>query len=252
MHVDQLLSQISTHRARAVGSSQLAEARRNLHYFGYAKVPFVVPSDVKSAVGREALELVERSGVRRELRFAETDNTPRRMRNVRSEAITSGGQVIPTIYASQALLDLLSSVAGEEVILCPYEPERYLITSLENKGDTHGWHWDDYSFALVWVIECPPADDGGFVQCVPNTQWDKSNPQVNRAIVSRPIYSIELQPGDLYMMRTDTTMHRVYPLSKGRRTILNMGYASTADLSKNITHETMDSLWAATAAAGRL
>jgi hypothetical protein len=64
------------------------------------------------------------------------------------------------------------------------------------------------------------------------------------------VYSIELAPGDLYLMRTDTTMHRVYPLRAGRRTILNMGFASTADLQREVSHETMDNLWAATAAAG--
>jgi hypothetical protein len=247
--VDGLLRDLTTHTSNQVGAKVLTEARRHLRYFGYVKVPFIVPDAVKQAIAEEVLRLIEQAGIRRDLRFAETDNTPRRMRNVRNDAITTHGQVIPAVYQSPDLLETLSNVAGEDVLVCPYEPERYLITCLERTGDTHGWHWDDYSVALVWVIECPPVELGGFVQCVPDTSWDKSNPQVYRAIVSGPTYSVELRPGDLYMMRTDTTLHRVHPIEDGRRIILNMGYASRTDLAKSISHETMDSLWASDLAA---
>jgi hypothetical protein len=46
-------------------------------------------------------------------------------------------------------------------------------------------------------------------------------------------------------MRTDTTLHRVYPVTSGRRVIVNMGYAARGDLTKQISHETMDNLWPA-------
>jgi hypothetical protein len=55
---------------------------------------------------------------------------------------------------------------------------------------------------------------------------------------------MELLPGELYLMRTDTTLHRVYPIRAGRRLIVNMAYASRADLTKDVSHETMDTLWA--------
>jgi predicted 2-oxoglutarate/Fe(II)-dependent dioxygenase YbiX len=54
---------------------------------------------------------------------------------------------------------------------------------------------------------------------------------------------LALAPGDLYLMRTDTTLHRVYPITGGRRVIVNMAYAAARDLARPITHETMDSLW---------
>jgi hypothetical protein len=62
----------------------------------------------------------------------------------------------------------------------PYEPEQFVITALDQDGDTHGWHWDDYSFALVWIIDCPPVAYGGFVQCVPHTEWDKNDPRLHK------------------------------------------------------------------------
>ncbi|MBS2965969.1 hypothetical protein KGA66_23185 [Actinocrinis puniceicyclus] len=223
----------------------IAQARKGFAAYGFAKIPFVVPDRLKDAVAREVRAVLDEVGTRRDLRFKATGNTPRRMYNARRDEIAAVSELIPAVYDSPALTALLTEIVGEPVLPCPYEPEQYVATRLENPGDTHGWHWDDYAFALVWVIDSPPADNGGFVQCVPGTTWDKQNPSINRALLSGPTYSFELVPGDLYLMRTDTTLHRVYPVSSGIRTIINMGYASAADLEREISHETMDELWSA-------
>ncbi|MFH8612860.1 ArpA protein [Streptomyces sp. NPDC018029] len=238
-----LVQSLSEHLVKNVEDHLLEGARRDFLQLGFAKLPFLVPDHVKSSVADEIESLVAEHGVRRGMRFKETGGTPRLMRNVRHKEISEHGSVIPAVYASADLLDALGKVAGEPVLTCPYEPERYVITELEQSGDTHGWHWDDYSFALVWVVACPPAEHGGFVQCVPRTYWNKQDPQLHRQFIAQPIHSFELRPGDLYLMRTDTTLHRVYPLSSGRRLIINMGYASQGDLHKQISHETMDGLW---------
>jgi hypothetical protein len=169
------------------------------------------------------------------------------MRNVTRAEIAARSTLIPVLYESESLVGLLAEIVDEPVLTCPYEPEQYVITRLEKTGDTHGWHWDDYSFALVWVIECPPAEHGGFVQCVPGTTWNKENPAIHRTLLGNPTLSFELRPGDLYVMRTNTTLHRVYPISAGVRTIINMGYAGKADLETVVSHETMDALWAESA-----
>jgi hypothetical protein len=224
-------------------AAELSEAKRRFALSGFAKASFLVPAGLKEAVAREVLDLVHTAGVRRDLRFAETGYTPRRMRNVARAEIAASGTIIPAVYESECLRELLAQIVGEPVLICPYEPEQYVVTRLEEQGDTHGWHWDDYSFALVWIVECPPAEDGGFVQCVPGTLWDKKNPAINRALVSQPTYSFELQPGDLYVMRTNTSLHRVYPITRGIRTIINMGYASADEVGMQMSHETMDGLW---------
>ncbi|MDW6057263.1 hypothetical protein SAZ11_03170 [Streptomyces sp. FXJ1.4098] len=65
-----------------------------------------------------------------------------------------------------------------------------------------------------------------------------------KQLVNHPIYSYELQPGDIYLLRTDTTLHRVHPVEEGAtRTIINMAYAAERDLSKEISHETMEDLF---------
>jgi hypothetical protein len=242
---DDLLVTIKQH-LESIELSRWKKAQRHFRAFGFVKVSFLLPALMKTKIAKEVEELIEQYSVRRELRFAETGSTPRRMRNVRREDINAYGHVVPGIYSSRDILDVLQRVTNEEVHPCPYEPEQFVITELEKSGDTHGWHWDDYSFALVAIIDCPPVEKGGFVQCVPHTQWNKADPQLHRCFVSRPIYSMELLPGDLYLIRADTTLHRVYPISSGRRLIVNMAYASSADLTKEITHETMDNLWTAT------
>lgn len=219
-------------------------ARQEFRATGFAKVGFLLAVSLRESVGAEVLRLVERAGVRRDLRFAETGNTPRRMRNVRQAEIDTLGTVIPRVYESTSLRKALSTVAGEPLLPCPYLPERYVITRLERSGDTHGWHWDDYAFALVWVIECPPSADGGSVQGVPHTRWNKHDAGVDRILAEGPIHSWQLRPGDAYLLRTDTTMHRVEPIRRGRRTILNMAFASRHDLTRSVSHETMDNLWA--------
>ncbi|MEV6756798.1 ArpA protein [Streptomyces sp. NPDC051214] len=221
----------------------MERARLDLLSGGFAKVSFLAPEDTKNAVADEIEALIDTRGVRRDMSFEETGGSPRRMRNVRHQDIRAHGSVIPAVYQHAHLRAALSRIADEPVLECPYEPEQYVITELRQSGDTHGWHWDDYAFAVVWVVACPPVEHGGFVQSVPRTHWNKADPQLHRQFIDRPIHSYELSAGDVYLMRTDTTLHRVYPLTQGRRLIINMGYASRADLARSISHETMDTLW---------
>lgn len=237
--------QLEKHLTAVTDDTRVEETRREFRERGVVRVPFLAPEAVKELLAIEVEELVTSHGRRHVLVFPQTGNTTRHMRNVRRDQIKAFGSIIPALYSVPALREVLATVTGEEVLECPYEPEQFVITALDEPGDTHGWHWDDYSFALVWVIDCPPVEYGGFVQWVPHTEWDKNDPRLHRWFVSRPIYSIELVPGDLYLMRTDTTLHRVYPITGGRRVIVNMGYASRGDLTKQISHETMDNLWPA-------
>lgn len=218
-------------------------ARRELKQFGCAVVSWLIPPEVRRAIGAEAVRLADRAGVRRDLVLSETDFTPRRMVNVARAQIVEHSSLIPWLYESEVLIETLALVVGHTVHRCPYEPEQFVITRLERSGDTHGWHWDDYSFALVWVAECPPATDGGFVEYVPNTLWDKHYPAIDQLLRERDVHRLEVGGGEVYLMLSKTTLHRVHPLRQGRRTIVNMAYAAADELCEQISHETMDTLW---------
>ncbi|MDE1674890.1 hypothetical protein [Nocardia gipuzkoensis] len=222
---------------------RMTAAQDNLERYGAALVSWLVPASVRYAVAAEAIHLAERCGARRDLAFAETGFTPRRMRNVRRSQIAASGVAIREAYESPELTAVVAAVAGQSVYSCPYEPEQFVVTQLARPGDTHGWHWDDYSFALVWVAECPNPLDGGFVECVPGTVWDKRRPGIEQVLRDRAVHRLEAGPGQVYLMRASTTLHQVHPIRRGRRTIVNMAFASEDELCRPVSHETMDALW---------
>ncbi|MEV6778442.1 HalD/BesD family halogenase [Streptomyces syringium] len=202
------------------------------------------PPELLQAIRSEASSIMDEHGVDRKFSFEITDNTPRQMTTVGQPVIKEHGPLIHGTYFSPAVKSLLAAVVGEELFTCPYAGEHYVISRLGKSGDTHGWHWDDYSYGFILVLEAPDYREGGFVQAVPHTSWDKQNPDVHGALLKSQVRSYALQPGDAYVIKTDTTMHRVFPIrGENRRTIVNMTLASASDLARNITHETNDALF---------
>lgn len=202
------------------------------------------PPELFQPLKDEALGMIDRFGVARDLVLEITDNTPRHLTTVGQPIIKDHGPIIHALYFSQVLRDILSRLLGEEVFTCPYAGEHYVISQLRKSGDTHGWHWDDYTYGFVLILEAPNYRDGGFVQGVPHTSWDKKNPDVHDALLRSQVYSYAFHVGDAYAIKTDTTMHRVYPIrSHCRRTIVNMTWVNALDLQQPRTHETNDILF---------
>ncbi|MCZ7462268.1 HalD/BesD family halogenase [Streptomyces sp. WMMC940] len=202
------------------------------------------PPELFGAIKDEACVIMDRHGVSHDLVFEITDNTPRSMTTVGQPVIKDEGPLIDAFYFAPEILRLVGDIVGEQVHTCPYEGEHYVISRLGKSGDTHGWHWDDYTYGIILVLEAPHYTEGGFVQAVPNTSWDKKNPDVYGALISSQVRSYALEPGDAYVVKTNTTMHRVHPIrGEGRRTIVNMTLVSTEDLTKSLTHETNDALF---------
>jgi hypothetical protein len=201
------------------------------HRDGFIKVRDVVPDDVRKDIRDEVLLLLEKNAERRDLLLETTGNTPRFMSVVRSEFISAQGDLINRVYRSGPLVGALKRIVGETLFPCPSADEEFLITRQEKVGDTHGWHWGDFSFALIWIIDTPALESGGMLQCVPHTIWDKKQPRIHEYLCANPIATYGFIPGDLYLLRTDTTLHRTVPLNQdGRRIILNMTWASAKDL----------------------
>jgi len=69
--------------------------------------------------------------------------------------------------------------------------------------------------------------------------------ELEQALFSGPSYAFRLEPGDAYILRTDTGMHRVSPIHEGaRRVVINMVWATTDEQDKPLSHETMEALFA--------
>lgn len=208
----------------------------------------LLPVDLKDSLHREANELLEASARRRDLVLEATGGTPRAYASVDRDTIYEDGNVIKSVFESEAVRQYLSEIAGEPLHKVPYQPEEYIINSQEKSGDTHGWHWDDYTFALIWIVEAPDHLAGGRVEYVSGTDWDKDNTQqaLRKILSEREVKSRHIESGSCYLMRANTTLHRVAPLMHNtRRTVIVFTYASETDLTDpNITHETMEQIYA--------
>ncbi|MFE6335173.1 hypothetical protein ACFVOK_18420 [Streptomyces sp. NPDC057798] len=116
----------------------------------------------------------------------------------------------------------MGAVVGEPPMAVPDPLERHVLNVLHQEGDTHGAHTDDYPYALVFFLEAPHAPaDGGLLEYVPGADSlaDLDTGRAHRA---------HHRAGDAYLLRSDTTAHRVTPLTRPgvRRTVLNFAYTT--------------------------
>ncbi|KTB63309.1 ArpA protein [Pseudomonas allii] len=228
-------ARLQQHHHNNFTEEKLFALRHEFSRDGFIKLRNIVDDELRDFITSEVNGLIERQLERRDLHLATTDNTPRYMSVVRSEFIAENSPLINALSKSEVLLGTLSLIAGTPIVASVSKDEEFLITKQERKGDTHGWHWGDYSFALIWIIETPPIAKGGMLQCVPHTSWDKSNPRIHELLCSNPIKTYGFKTGDIYFLRTDTTLHRTIPLNEdARRIILNMTWAAEKDLARNL------------------
>jgi hypothetical protein len=206
---------------------------------GYLKINHLIDADLKSLISKDVNDLLKNFSKRRDFLIKSTGNTPRYLSNVTQEAIEKNGQVVPVVYQSRYLMRLIEHIVDEEVIPTPWKWDNYIINSQHKAGDTHGWHWGDYPYTIIWVIEAPSIDSGGLLECVPHTNWDKSNPRVEELLVENKIDTYHHRSGDVYLLKADTTLHRVKPLTVDvDRVILNTTWERARDRGRDVQHET--------------
>lgn len=237
-------SLLSEHLAETYSDEQVRELASHFKRYGYVKLPGLVPAAVWDIVENEVRRLLDVHAHRIDIHLRETGNSPRYMSTVGQRSIERDGEAIPAVYSSTALTGFLGRLAGEEVHPCPWDEEKYVIIRQEKPGDTHGWHWGDFSFTVIWMIEVPPPEIGGSLQAVPHTYWDKEDPRVGEWLAERQVDTWDHVTGDLYFLRSDTTLHRTIPLSEpATRIILNTCWASYTDTLKQQSHETMEAMF---------
>ncbi|MFI1914882.1 hypothetical protein [Nocardia sp. NPDC020380] len=230
MHDNNMLELARRHLPRVDGDA-LHHARNRLAETGIARLGFLLPYRVKRALAAEALTLLDHHRQWGEL-LPDAEHTARQQPvDLSQQEVDAHAGCIPQLYDCEPLRDRLSLVAAEPVLPSP-GTGRYTVNRLHHDGTPSQWHWDDYAFTLVLVVECPPLADGGFVQTVAHTRRDWDHADIYRTLTRNPIQSWELNAGDLYLMRTDTTLHRVHPFVHGRRTSVSMTFASRTDVER--------------------
>jgi hypothetical protein len=204
------------------------------------------PPALRAAVTAEVDELLAEQVRRRNVKIATTENTPRIHDTVSRSAIFENGVLIPAIYKSPDLWRFLAQLLSRPgIVTVPYEPEQIVINRMTKTGDTHGWHWDDYPYVMIWITEATSEDDGGVLEFVCDTTWDKADPKIDHYLSTRSITRCYPPTGSVYFLKSDTALHRVTPLARDGavRTILAYSFASPKDLERAITHESMEEIY---------
>lgn len=214
-----------------------------LDFYGMVNITSFFSEGIIQCLIKESFEIFHKKLKRKDFVSKHT-LTPRHMSTVSEEEIEKESEIIQYFYYSKQLVALLNELAGEKLDYLPWTGERFVLNGLINNQDTHGWHWDDYAYALVFIADCPPKGSGGEVECIPHTSWVKPNPDIQNIVMSRPTHSYYFEPGSFYLMKSDTTLHRVTQISSPyRRLSIAMSYCNQADLAKEIDHKTVLDLY---------
>ncbi|SCL18089.1 HalD/BesD family halogenase [Micromonospora inyonensis] len=225
-------------------AGQLSDLRDRYKTEHYIEIDPFVPEDLQAAAHTELEALFAANARRRDLIVAQSGNTPRRYSNIDRDAIHQDGGIIPAIYRAPALYELLESIVGERVLPVPYTPEEYIASRLHEPNDVHGWHWDDYTWAIVWVFKMPPAEHGGSLEYIKDAPWDRENPQPEKLVAQGPVWTRHPGVGAAYLLKADTALHRVKPLSVAdERMIVCYSFATEADLQRPVDHSSMAALY---------
>lgn len=224
----------------------ITELSEKFHINGIVDVTAFFSQDAINGLCDHAILAYEKYGKRKDFISLHGGKTPRNMFTVSKSNIDLAGDAIKEFYNDPAQCELLSQIGKEKVSCLTYENEKYIINGLGMENDTHGWHFDDYSYALVLIIRTPPVQYGGCVEYVPNSnnstqraEFDDINSILSSHVVNRRWFPDKT----LYLMKSMTTLHRVTPISENHnRLSLALSYANESDNNVN-SHTSVTDLY---------
>lgn len=187
-------------------------------------LPEMFSEPVFSALKEEALKLTE---VATSKNFTMSVwETPRILHVVNAPNIIEHSKLLWTIYNNHFLVNFMQEIVGAKVYPSR-QPVSFLnVNHLKGTGSTHGWHVDDGAFAFILSCVSPDIGDGGTVEYVPHwptfcktlgRKVDESvNDSVEKARMQGLVRELYLAEGDGYIIRSDTTLHRVTELKSDK------------------------------------
>lgn len=194
----------------------------------------IIPSEVYDELKSEVLRLLNEHNERIDIKLETTDYTPRKMNIITHENMVQHADIIKKVYENESLTKIINRITCDNIINYISDDEGLFVAKQQKSGDTHGWHWGDYSYALIFVMETPPIEVGGMLQCVPHTSWNKEKSNINKYLCENKIDTYGFKSNDIYLLKTDTTLHRTVPLSEDTtRIILNMTWGTEFDKKRH-------------------
>jgi len=229
---------------KAFNKNEINSAREDFEKFNVVDITSFFDDKFRDDLTVDTISTYRNKQSRKDFLMKQTENTPRNMFSVSEKNIEEESKIIPSFYASNEVSEFISKITSSKPMRLPWKGERYVINGLSEKKDTHGWHWDDYSFALVFIAKAPNREHGGSVECIRDTTWNRSKPDIKNILVTHKPKSYYYESGSFYLMKSDTTLHRVAPItSKTSRVAIAMSWCTKEDLLKDIDHETVYELY---------
>jgi hypothetical protein len=178
---------------------------------------------------REEVRRLRASAVRKDFLMECMDNSPRHMNTLGANYIHKLSSLIPMFHLDAHFRRFLTNVYGDRVRSPQTEVDQFVLNYLDREGDTHGAHFDDYPIAVVIAFDVPPPGAGGAVEYVPDAED-------LRALDSGAVRRLRLEPGDAYVLKTDTSAHRVAPLTADvTRTVVNFVFSTESFVPRQTT-----------------
>lgn len=217
------------------GTAECREASLRFDDCGYIALPGLIAVDGLARLRAEVAGL-EPLTKRRDFVMQCMGGTPRNMTTLGGQVISERAPAISNLYQSSLLIQALSDVLGNRVMVADDPVERHVLNILHKPGDTHGYHIDDYPIALVMFIESPTCSEGcGRLEFCPAADTSAANESGHSGSHTR-----SHQAGDAYILRSDRLNHRVQPIHDGcLRTVLNFAYGFDGEA---VTHTPSASL----------
>ena len=154
------------------------------------------------------------------------------MTTLGGHVIAKESPMITSLYAAPQLHTLIGALTGKVPTEVSDPVERHVLNILHRQGDTHGAHTDDYPYALVLFLRAPDQPGhGGLLEYVPHA------PSLQAMSDASAVRTAHHRAGDAYLLRSDTTAHRVTPLTRPglRRVVLNFAYTTSATPERSTT-----------------
>jgi hypothetical protein len=185
---------------------------QTLYINGFVDITHLFEPSTLQSLQQNALSAFKAKAKRKDFISKYGGNTPRHMYTVSKENIDIHcGSIFYDFYKNT--IPLLSQITNESVLESPYVPEMYVINGLNDPNDTHGWHWDDYKYALVFIAEVPPEGCGAEVETIPHT--GHLNTSIEEVLKSHTANKTYFKVNSVYLLLGEETLHRVNPIREG-------------------------------------
>lgn len=201
---------------------------------GYVKLPGLFQPAALDFISRRVTRLREKA-TRRAFTMPGV-GTPRRLATLGGTRIAAEDPLLASLYFHHEFVTLVQAIVGGSIYPCRHAQEFMVANFLTQRGDSHGWHLDDPAYAIVFVFEAPPPEQGGTLEFI--SHWRErcaaqdDDPEthilgaVNKARLDGAVSERHHRAGDAYVLNAAATLHRVTPVASPGvvRTVLNFAY----------------------------